>query len=364
MITIQKIRPWLISVFLIALLLPAYAVRAQTGTTVEINHGNTITLQPDGSLESIPLDINDIVVSSEAQGLAAFDFTISWDAKVIRVHKFNVTAAAAERGFSLTMGTVDNVKGSFNFVSSTVQTPYSKASFTLAYLGITARGKVGDNTSLSLTITNLTDNKLQEITPRTAVNAPVEIGAGTSLPQASLVSIKLEPGNPSISSGSTRQFTATGTYTNNNTADITGSAAWSSSNLDVATISSGGLATCLAAGTTTITAALGTISVATTLIVTKAEENPVTSPPEKETVTPPPPPATPPPGEIPGTVTPPGETKTPNVPPAELPAAPATPPAPPSAPATLPFAINWVLVGGIAAGVVILGLVLFLLLRR
>ena len=75
-----------------------------------------------------------------------------------------------------------------------------------------------------------------------------------------LVSIAVTPANPSISQGSTQQFTATGTYSDASTQNLTSSVNWASSNLSVAAVSAGGLASGVAAGTSTITAALGSIA--------------------------------------------------------------------------------------------------------
>ena len=87
-----------------------------------------------------------------------------------------------------------------------------------------------------------------------------------------LVSIAVTPINPSIVLGTTEQFTATGTYSDNSTRNLTTSVIWSSSAGSVATISnaagSNGKATSVAAGTTTITATSGNISGSTTLTVT------------------------------------------------------------------------------------------------
>jgi len=89
---------------------------------------------------------------------------------------------------------------------------------------------------------------------------------------ATLVSIALTPGDSSIAIGTTRQFTATGTYSDSTTKDLTASVAWVSSDPSVATISdsagSKGLATAGTPGSTTITATLGSISGNTTLTVT------------------------------------------------------------------------------------------------
>jgi Big-like domain-containing protein len=78
---------------------------------------------------------------------------------------------------------------------------------------------------------------------------------------ATLQSIAVTPATPSIASGATQQFTATGTYSDNSTKNITTSVTWASSNPLFATIGAAtGLATGLAVGTTEITATLGSVA--------------------------------------------------------------------------------------------------------
>jgi hypothetical protein len=89
---------------------------------------------------------------------------------------------------------------------------------------------------------------------------------------ATLVSIAITPTNPSIAKGTTQQFTATGTYTDSTTQNLTTAVTWGSSTTAVGTISnaagSKGLASAIAAGSTTITAISGSKSGTTTLTVT------------------------------------------------------------------------------------------------
>ncbi len=74
-------------------------------------------------------------------------------------------------------------------------------------------------------------------------------------PTRTLTSISVTPASgASIAAGQTQQFTATGTFDDDSTADLTSSVTWLSSNQAVATISSNGLATGVAAGSTVITA--------------------------------------------------------------------------------------------------------------
>jgi trimeric autotransporter adhesin len=97
---------------------------------------------------------------------------------------------------------------------------------------------------------------------------------GLTITPAALVSIAVIPVNPSIANGTSQQFAATGTYTDNSTQPLTTSVTWSSADTTVASISnapgSNGLASSVAQGTVTITATLGSISGSTGLTVTAA----------------------------------------------------------------------------------------------
>src|SRR5207248_464506 len=88
---------------------------------------------------------------------------------------------------------------------------------------------------------------------------------------AVLVSIAVSPLNSSIALGSTQQFTATGTYTDGSTQNITTTVTWSSNNAAVATTSNSagtnGLATSAGTGQTTISATWGSVAGSTTLTV-------------------------------------------------------------------------------------------------
>jgi hypothetical protein len=96
----------------------------------------------------------------------------------------------------------------------------------------------------------------------------------SDVPPRSLHSIEIAPVNPSIAKDYYRQFTATGTFSDNSRQDITTAVTWSSSNTSVVIISnaagSNGLATAVAGGSATIRAASGGVSGSTTCTVTDA----------------------------------------------------------------------------------------------
>jgi hypothetical protein len=82
-----------------------------------------------------------------------------------------------------------------------------------------------------------------------------------------LTSIAVTPNPATAGAGSYVQFTATGTYTDGSTANISNSATWSSSNPSVTTVNATGLAYGVNPGTVSITAASGKASGMATLTV-------------------------------------------------------------------------------------------------
>jgi len=85
-----------------------------------------------------------------------------------------------------------------------------------------------------------------------------------------LLSIAVAPENPTLPVGATQPFTATATYSDATTHDITSQAAWASSDAVVATINAGGLANGVSVGTTTIAASMSGVSGDTALAILKS----------------------------------------------------------------------------------------------
>lgn len=83
-------------------------------------------------------------------------------------------------------------------------------------------------------------------------------------------SIAVTPNPASFSVGATQQFTATASYSDGSTANVTSSVTWITANTSVATINSSGLATGVAAGTSTASATLGSVSGQAAVSVTTA----------------------------------------------------------------------------------------------
>ena len=84
------------------------------------------------------------------------------------------------------------------------------------------------------------------------------VGTATlTVTNATLTSVTVTPSTPSIILGNTQQFTALGHFSDGTTQVITNQASWTSSDIHIAVISSGGLATSAGSGSATITAAFG-----------------------------------------------------------------------------------------------------------
>ncbi|MCX5918849.1 MAG: Ig-like domain-containing protein [Deltaproteobacteria bacterium] len=102
----------------------------------------------------------------------------------------------------------------------------------------------------------------------TATSGSISGSTTLTVNSATLLSLAVTPANPSILVGTTQQFTATGTYSDTTSFDITTQVTWSSLNPSVVTVNTTGLVTAVSAGSTTITATSESISGSTNLTVT------------------------------------------------------------------------------------------------
>ncbi len=99
--------------------------------------------------------------------------------------------------------------------------------------------------------------------------AAIEIlGSGSVISQGTLTSIAVTPKNPTIAAGATQPFTATGSYNDGSSQNLTSQVAWTSNASTVAAINAAGVANGLCAGTTTVSASMSGETNGTTLAVT------------------------------------------------------------------------------------------------
>lgn len=110
-------------------------------------------------------------------------------------------------------------------------------------------------------------------------------GCGQFFPSAnSITALQVAPQNASVQPGVSQQYTATATYGNNTTADVTSQVTWSTSLASVATISSGGLLTAGALGTATIKAQSGNVIASTGVTVTQKQVTSISIAPLTQTL--------------------------------------------------------------------------------
>ena len=111
-------------------------------------------------------------------------------------------------------------------------------------------------------------------TPITATLSGIHGSTTITVTPAVLTSMTVTPPDPSIANGTTVQLTATGTFSDLTTQDLTTQVSWTSGNNPIAQVSSAlgtkGLVTGLGAGNTSITATLSGIQGSTTITVTAA----------------------------------------------------------------------------------------------
>jgi uncharacterized protein YjdB len=150
----------------------------------------------------------------------------------------------------------------------------------------TATGTYSDGSTANVTASVTWTSSSPPIATITTAGMATAVAAGSSTMTASLsgisgaatltvtvatktlASIAVAPATASIGVGSPEQFTATATYSDGSTAVVTSTATWASSSAGVATINAAGLATAVAAGTTTITATVSGVSGTAALAVT------------------------------------------------------------------------------------------------
>ena len=170
--------------------------------------------------------------------------------------------------FSLGKGTTQQLTATGTFTDSTSQNITAQVSWAVSDSNIAtvsnAAGSKGLLSAVSVgtvTITALLD----------AINGST---SATVVP-AELVSLEVTPKAVSIANGTSQQYTATGSYEDSSTQDLTNEVTWSSSNTGVATISnavgSKGLVKSAGEGSTTIKAVMGVVSGTTNLTVTPIE---------------------------------------------------------------------------------------------
>jgi uncharacterized protein YjdB len=199
------------------------------------------------------------VVTAAGQGAAQVSATyqgLTNSASITVVPPVLVSIAVTPASPSLPVGETQQFKATGTFTDGTTQDLTLSATWTSSTATIASISPAGLASGLVVGSTTVT-----------AVSGTIQGSTTLAVVPPVVTSIAVAPANASITVINTQQFTATGTYSDGSTQDLTGTTTWSSVTPGVATITSAGLATGVAPGTTTISATTGGITGSTTLTV-------------------------------------------------------------------------------------------------
>jgi uncharacterized protein YjdB len=218
--------------------------------------------------------------------------SVSWSSSVLSVAA--ISAGGLASGVAAGQATIAATAGSVSGSTLLTVTPATLSGITVA----PANRTIAAGTTQPFTVTGLfSDGSTQNLTTSvswgsstpsvatintsglatglapgqttiTAASGSVSNSAVLTVSAAVLTSITVNPVNPFVLVGSTQQFAATGTYSDNSTQDLTATAVWNSSNANVASLGATGLASGLTVGTTTISATVLSVTGSTALTVT------------------------------------------------------------------------------------------------
>jgi len=261
------------------------------GTTQQFTATGAFT---DGSTQDVTQtvqwasDSSDATFSSTTNGLATGAITgvanvsatsgsVSASTQLTVTGAVLVSIAVAPANPSIALGTTQQYVAMGTFTDGTTQDLSATATWASDSPSTVTMNAAGLATSVSTGTANIS-----------ATSGNVSGSTGMIVTGAVLVSIAITPASTSIPLGTTQQFTATGTFTDGTTQDLTQSAHWSSTDADAATISNSaptdGLATTLATGTTTIQVTSGTVTSSATLVVNAAKLQSIAISPQSPTI--------------------------------------------------------------------------------
>jgi ribosome recycling factor len=220
--------------------------------------------------------------------------SVSWSSSPLGV--VNVNTAGLATGLKVGTATVNATSGSITgaraltvsaALLSAIAVNSNKSTMPLGTtLQMTATGTYSDGSSHDLTSSvSWSSSPLGVVNVNTSGLATgLKIGTATvnatsgtitgaqtlTVSTALLTSIAVTSDKATMPLGTAQQITATGTYTDGSTHDLTSSVSWSSSPLGLVNINTSGLATGLKVGTATVNARSGTITGTRTLTVSAA----------------------------------------------------------------------------------------------
>lgn len=182
--------------------------------------------------------------------------------------------AVAPASPSVALGLTQQFTATGTYTDGTTQDLTSSATWTSSNTAVMTLSNAGGSQGLASTASTGTSTV-------TATHSSVSGATNVTVSNAVLTHIDVSPSSPSIIVGQSQQFSATGTYSDNSTSDITSTATWESASLAYATISNAGgthgLALGVDAGSSVIKATLSGMFGTTTLTVTAPTPTPTST---------------------------------------------------------------------------------------
>lgn len=171
------------------------------------------------------------------------------------------TIAITPSAPSIVAGTTQQFTATATYNDGSTANMTSTASWTVTNSAVATISSAGLATGVSSGSTTVTASL-------SGVNGTAVLAVTSNVVPVTLTNIAVTPSTASIVSGRTKQYTATGTYSDGSTANVTATAIWAATNTAIATVNSSGLATGVSTGSTTLTASIGSVSGTATMTVT------------------------------------------------------------------------------------------------
>lgn len=200
----------------------------------------------EGVADSIAVGTCTVTAVDAASGIDD-DTTLAVTAAVL------VSIALAPDDSSIALGTTQAFAATGSYSDGSTQVLTDSVTWSSSDTGVATLSNAGGSQGLATSVA---------IGPTTITAAHAQSGVSGNTPfavtPAVLVALEVTPSNVLLAQGATRQYTATGTFSDASTQDLTAAVTWASSSPSVATISnasgSAGLASGVADGISAITA--------------------------------------------------------------------------------------------------------------
>jgi uncharacterized protein YjdB len=259
-----------------------------TPNTMSVAAAATISLHAAGSYsDGSTKDLTSVATWSSSDLKVA---TVS-AAGVVTAVATGVATVAAQSGTFSGSATV-TVSGSNTNLTSITISPANPSIAINTTQQLTATGDYGDGSSRDLTAlvtwssstvanatvsaAGLVDGVAAGSATITATLGSVSNSTSVTIAAPTITSISISPDDLTLPSGISQQFTASAAYSDGSVQDLVSGVTWTSSSTTVGAIDNTGLAAILGAGTTTITATVGTFTDSTTITVLPAHLTSIT----------------------------------------------------------------------------------------